>query len=106
MTELPSFSKTVRSGENTRKDSFLNYESPALTAELQALFRRQIGLSKNTYSLPCHSHVSPVHDDKSPVLRSRSKIVRRQNGISKGKKHSDKVAASPMSATPGIPKLQ
>src|SRR5947208_6520190 len=35
-TETPSISVTVQRSENTRKKSFLNYESPALTAELQA----------------------------------------------------------------------
>jgi hypothetical protein len=36
MTELPSASNDVQRSENKRKNSFLNYESPALTAELQA----------------------------------------------------------------------
>ena len=35
-TETPSISDAVQRGENTRKKSLLNYESPALTAELQA----------------------------------------------------------------------
>jgi hypothetical protein len=30
MTEVPSFSKTVQTGKNTRKNSFLNYKSAAL----------------------------------------------------------------------------
>ena len=38
MAEAPSFSIAVQRSENTRKNSFLNYESPALTAELQAQF--------------------------------------------------------------------
>jgi len=37
-TETPSVSIAVQRSENTRKNSFLNYESPALTAELQAQF--------------------------------------------------------------------
>jgi hypothetical protein len=36
--ETPSVSDTAQRSENTRKNSFLNYESPALTAELQARF--------------------------------------------------------------------
>jgi len=36
MIEAPSISVAVQCSENTRKNSFLNYESPALTAELQA----------------------------------------------------------------------
>jgi len=35
-TETPSVRTTAQAGENERKNSFLNYESPALTAELQA----------------------------------------------------------------------
>ena len=38
MAEAPSVSIAVQHSENTRKNSFLNYESPALTAELQAQF--------------------------------------------------------------------
>ena len=36
MTELPSVGNAAQADENLRKNSFLNYESPALTAELQA----------------------------------------------------------------------
>jgi hypothetical protein len=36
MAETPSIRDAARAGENMRKNSFLNYESPALTAELQA----------------------------------------------------------------------
>ncbi len=36
MAEAPSVREAVQRNENTRKNSFLNYESPALTAELQA----------------------------------------------------------------------
>jgi hypothetical protein len=36
MAELPSVRDDVQRSENERKNSFLNYESPALTAELQA----------------------------------------------------------------------
>ena len=36
MAETPSDSVAVQRSENLRKKSFLNYESPALTAELQA----------------------------------------------------------------------
>ena len=39
MTETPSVGNGVQRSENTRKNSFLNYESPALTAELQARIR-------------------------------------------------------------------
>jgi len=35
-----SVSNDAQFGENLRKNSFLNYESPALTAELQAQFHR------------------------------------------------------------------
>jgi hypothetical protein len=35
-TETPSVSVAVQRRENARKNSVLNYESPALTAELQA----------------------------------------------------------------------
>jgi hypothetical protein len=38
MTELPSVGNGVQHCENERKNSFSNYESPALTAELQAHF--------------------------------------------------------------------
>jgi len=36
MAEAPGVREAVQRNENTRKKSFLNYESPALTAELQA----------------------------------------------------------------------
>ena len=36
MAEAPSFREALQRRENTRKNCFLNYESPALTAELQA----------------------------------------------------------------------
>ena len=36
MIEMPSVSNGVQRSEKKRKNSFLNYESPALTAELQA----------------------------------------------------------------------
>ena len=36
MTKTPSVGNGVQRCENMRKNSFLNYESPALTAELQA----------------------------------------------------------------------
>jgi hypothetical protein len=36
MAELPRIRDAVQRSENARKISFLNYESPALTAELQA----------------------------------------------------------------------
>ena len=39
MTETSNVGDPVQRSENTRKNSFLNYESPALTAELQARFR-------------------------------------------------------------------
>src|SRR5262245_13276747 len=35
-SEIPSVNNGVQADENARKKSFLNYESPALTAELQA----------------------------------------------------------------------
>jgi hypothetical protein len=34
--EMPSFCNAAQAGEKQRKNSLLNYESPALTAELQA----------------------------------------------------------------------
>ena len=36
MVETPSVSDAVQHSENARKIAFFNYESPALTAELQA----------------------------------------------------------------------
>jgi hypothetical protein len=36
MAETPSFRNGAQAGENERKKALLNYESPALTAELQA----------------------------------------------------------------------
>ena len=36
MTKIPSVCNGVQRCENARKIAFLNYESPALTAELQA----------------------------------------------------------------------
>ena len=36
MAEAPSVSIAVQRSETPRKNSYLNYESPALTAELQA----------------------------------------------------------------------
>src|SRR5262245_66045875 len=36
--QIPSASNAVQHSEHQRKSSFVNYESPALTAELQALF--------------------------------------------------------------------
>jgi hypothetical protein len=41
MAETPSVRNTAQAGENARKNSFLNYESPALTAELQARITRE-----------------------------------------------------------------
>jgi hypothetical protein len=38
MAKSPSIRDAVQSSEITRKNSFFNYESPALTAELQARF--------------------------------------------------------------------
>ena len=38
MTETPSVRNGAQRSENSRKKSFSNYESPALTAELQARF--------------------------------------------------------------------
>ncbi len=40
MAETPSVGHAVQRSENPRKNSFLNYESPALTAELQASLKR------------------------------------------------------------------
>jgi hypothetical protein len=40
MAEAPSVREAVQRNENTRKNSVLNYEFPALTAELQAHFRK------------------------------------------------------------------
>ena len=39
MAETPSVRDGAQHCENKRKNSVLNYESPALTAELQARFR-------------------------------------------------------------------
>jgi len=39
-SRLPSVRDAVQAGENPRKNSFLNYESPALTAELQTRIDR------------------------------------------------------------------
>jgi phosphosulfolactate phosphohydrolase-like enzyme len=36
MTETPSVRNAAQAGEKGRKNSFFNYESPALTAELQS----------------------------------------------------------------------
>jgi hypothetical protein len=36
MAEIPSVRKGAQASKNPRKNSLLNYESPALTAELQA----------------------------------------------------------------------
>jgi hypothetical protein len=36
MAETPSVRNAAQASENPRKNSLLNYESPALTAELQA----------------------------------------------------------------------
>jgi hypothetical protein len=36
MAKAPSVREAAQRSGNTRKNSFLNYESPALTAELQA----------------------------------------------------------------------
>ena len=38
MAKTPSVGNGAQAGENARKNSLLNYESPALTAELQAHF--------------------------------------------------------------------
>jgi hypothetical protein len=39
LAEAPSVGNAMQRSENGRKNSFLNYESPALTAELQARMR-------------------------------------------------------------------
>jgi hypothetical protein len=36
MGQTPSIGNGTQAGENERKNHFLNYESPALTADLQA----------------------------------------------------------------------
>jgi hypothetical protein len=43
MVETPSVGNGVQSCETTRNSLGLNYESPALTAELQAQFTRERG---------------------------------------------------------------
>ena len=40
IADLPNVRNVAQVSENPRKNSFLNYESPALTAELQARFDR------------------------------------------------------------------
>jgi hypothetical protein len=51
-TETPSISVTVQRNENTRKNSFLNYEFPALTAELQVPTLRNVRTSNNRARRP------------------------------------------------------
>jgi hypothetical protein len=55
MAETPSVCHAVQSGGMTRKNSVLNYESPALTAELQArisyAFKHSILLLTNRESV-------------------------------------------------------
>jgi hypothetical protein len=52
MAELPGVCDAVQSGETTRKNSFLNYESPALTAELQARINTEVKHSKPLVTNP------------------------------------------------------
>ena len=40
IAKMPSVRNAVRHCEKLRKNTFLNYESPALTAELQARFTK------------------------------------------------------------------
>ena len=49
MTETPSNRNAVQGSENVHKKLFLNYESPALTAELQAQ-RANIEQSAQSYA--------------------------------------------------------
>src|SRR6266480_6283288 len=53
MAELPSVSGAVQGRENVRKISFLNHESPALIAELQARFR-DANIQYSTSNVQCH----------------------------------------------------
>jgi hypothetical protein len=48
MTEMPSVRNGAQAGEKLRKNSLLNYESPALTAELQAHPRRRANIQHST----------------------------------------------------------
>jgi hypothetical protein len=50
MADTPSVRNGAQRSENTRKNSVLNYESPALTAELQA--RISDALKHNTSLRP------------------------------------------------------
>jgi hypothetical protein len=59
---LPMIRNTVQRSENPRKNSLLNYESPALTAELQAHLPMKTGRSyaRDTITLPNFSQNSIV----------------------------------------------
>lgn len=64
MTDLPSVSNSAQRCENVRKNSFLNYESPALTAELQALCAL-------TRELPISNVQRPIFTARKLVGRSK-----------------------------------
>jgi hypothetical protein len=51
MAETPSVRNTAQRSENMRKNSFLNYESPALTAELQARRAQRANIQHSTFNV-------------------------------------------------------
>ena len=69
MAEAPSVSIAVQRSESTRKNSFLNYESPALTAELQAQFALDLIMRINPETIGVRM---PNSDTYSGIVNSRS----------------------------------
>jgi hypothetical protein len=75
IAERPSVRNAVLHCENERKNSFLNYESPALTAELQARFHRQTSTAKkrlpSVFAMRKHSHsLSRLNRQRASLLES------------------------------------
>jgi hypothetical protein len=71
-TETPSIRDAVQASENSRKNSLLNYESPALTAELQA--RRAARREHRTFNVQ-RPIFTPPSEVNAQVLRISSLIV-------------------------------
>jgi len=71
--ETPSVRDAVQRSENTRKNSFLNYESPALTAELQARIIMRVKHSSQlvTNIKPTTGGQNSAHSFSLPEAASR-----------------------------------
>ena len=75
MIDSPSIGNGVQRHEKLRKNSLLNYESPALTAELQALVRYETNHANRTQPRP--KRLAPSHAGFSRLDETRAYALRR-----------------------------